>query len=139
MVPVMQTKFSDEVGGVHGNCMAACVASIMELDIEDIPAWEDMGNDGSWGESYYSFLESHGYETDGMANREGYTESALWDFVLDQCPGVDGYFIVGGDSPRIARGHAVIYCNREMIHDPHPSGMGVSVVREVYLIQRKIT
>ena len=66
MTPVMQTKFSDESLGTRGNCMAACVASLLDIPIDGIPSWEDMGDDGSWGDSFMSFLESNGYEYEGM-------------------------------------------------------------------------
>ena len=134
MTPVMQTKFSDESLGTRGNCMAACVASLLGIPIDGIPSWEDMGDDGSWGDSFMSFLESNGYEYEGMiAPRSGDWKSD----VLSLSDGVDGYFIVGGKSPRLhTRGHAVIYKNGVMIHDPHPSGAGLLEIEEIYIIER---
>lgn len=134
--PLTQTKLHDEAAGVMGNCMATCVASLLEIGIDEVPAWEEMGDDGGWVDSYYAFLREQGLEADGIASRNGDTVDNLWDFVFSECSGIDGYFIVGGDTPRTPRGHAVIYKDRQMVHDPHPSREGITAVREVYLIQR---
>ena len=114
--------------------MAACVASLLGIPIDGIPSWEDMGDDGSWGDSFMSFLESNGYEYEGMIA----PRSSDWKSdVLSLSDGVDGYFIVGGKSPRLhTRGHAVIYKNGVMVHDPHPSGDGLFEIEEVYIIER---
>jgi len=136
MLPVFQTKFSDEIQGVHGNCMAACVASLLELSIENVPAWEDMGSDGTWVDSYYAFLDTMGYSAEGcLVNID--TESQWWNDLLEVSEGVNGCFIVGGKSPRfVNRSHAVLYRDGKMIHDPHPSGDGLISIEEVYLIEK---
>lgn len=101
MIPVMQTKFTDIKKDIHGNCFRACVASLLEIDIEAIPAWEDMGSDGSWADSYYSFLNQHGYDASGLMINLDW-DGDWWNEVIEATPGVDGYVIVGGTSPRSA-------------------------------------
>lgn len=132
MIPVYQTKFSSADGSTHGNCLAACVASIFEIPIDQVPAWEEMGEE--WSDSFLQFIEESGYEYEGSYVVNGGT----WGDMLQWSAGVDGYFIVGGKSPRsyVQRGHAVIYRNGEMVHDPHPSGDGLSLVEDVYLIEK---
>lgn len=134
MVPVAQTKLSDNEKSIHGNCLAACVASLFEIQIDEVPAWEEMGNDGSWGDSFIKFIESRGYAYEGLIAPR--SSSWLKD-VLSISNGIDGYFIVGGKSPRMnRRGHAVIYKDGVMIHDPHPSGDGLLEIEEIYIIER---
>ena len=43
MIPVKQTRNHDPDNGVIGNCFRACIASILECKIEDIPAIEEQG------------------------------------------------------------------------------------------------
>lgn len=136
MIPIMQTKFTNEDRSVRGNCMAACVASLIEVSIGEIPAWEDMGSDGSWGDSFNRFLEEHGYSHEGMIVQIDFSVD-WWSALLEMCLGIDGYFIVGGESPRpqSTTGHAVIFKDGAMVHDPHPSGTGILTIKEVYMIE----
>ena len=53
MKPVMQTKF----GPVEGNCFCACLASMLELPIEDIPFYHDV----NWFKNYNDFLMTKGF------------------------------------------------------------------------------
>lgn len=41
MIPVTQTKLHDPESGVRGNCLAAAIASVFELDLAEVPAFED--------------------------------------------------------------------------------------------------
>lgn len=134
MIPIFQTKFSNEENGIYGNCFGACIASLLEIPINEVPAWEDMGSDGSWADSYYSFLASQGFEADGMILVENGNIDEAWE-KLEPADGVNGYFIVGGTSSRCTRGHAVIFKDKSMIHDPHPSNAGIQTIEEIYLIK----
>ena len=131
MIPVMQTRFSNEEGTEHGNCFTACVASLLEVPIESVPDFSSMGH--RWFPTFYRFLDSHGYEFFGSGTIKSHGIKSLEEF-----KGVDGYVIVGGKSPRtyVKRGHAVIYKNGKLVHDPHPSGEGLLEVEDWYFIER---
>lgn len=121
MKPVMQTKL-----GVGGDCFLACLASLLEIPIETIPEFQNMD---AWHTPLISFIESHGCEFYG---------SAYGRDIKTYSPGIDGYYIVTGGSPRgLARGHSVIYRNGVMVHDPHPSGDGITSESSAYMIERK--
>ena len=139
MIPVAQTKLTSTDGTARGNCMAACVASLLEVPISSVPAWEDMGSDGSWGDSFMSFLEQHGYEYHGLLIPDAQLLDDWWSYILERSAGIDGCFIIGGKSPRthVTRGHAVIYKDGKLAHDPHPSGAGITEIEEIYIIERK--
>ena len=40
MKPVDQDSFSDESKGTHGNCYAACIASILEVPLADLAEFD---------------------------------------------------------------------------------------------------
>jgi hypothetical protein len=104
--PVDQTTF----GVPGGNCFSACVASILELPIEDVPYF--MGSDGEgWFDRLSVWLSERGlyalyYDT---SDRNTY-----WP---------DGYYILGGESVRGP--HAVVAKGKDVVHDPHHSRAGL--------------
>jgi hypothetical protein len=127
MIPVYQTIFSDELYGIHGNCFPACIASLMELKLEDVPATQSMGS--NWFSVLFYFLDERGYEFLGTGKKEN---------ALTYDSGVEGFYIVNGSSPRgIRRGHSVIFKNGKLVHDPHPEGGGVIDIWSFYMIERK--
>jgi hypothetical protein len=133
MKPVMQTRFSAKDGSVKGNCFTACVASLLELTMEEMPDLNaDKLQDGSWIHPFWELITNHGleYYGTGTPNRHG----SVKDY-----HGVDGYVIVCGKSPRewVKAGHAVVYLNGDLIHDPHPSGEGLVEVESWLLIEKE--
>lgn len=119
MKPVTQTLFAPESGdeGVSGNCWAACLASILELDLAEVPnfcAYED------WWQRTIQWLNSRGLHISWVAYEPG---------LLTAIHPVD-YFIMTGKSPRGDFNHSVVGGSRNgtpptMIHDPHPSLAGI--------------
>ena len=133
MNPIIQTKLSTRDGSVRGNCFRACLASILEIDIDSIPAFEDMGSE--WHKPFFDFLRQHDLEFHGTGRFNS-------EFHVDLFPkyeGIDGYVIVGGKSPRewVTRGHAVLYRNGELAHDPHPEGGGLTELECYYMITKQ--
>lgn len=134
MKPITQTKVSSEDGSVSGNCFRACIASILEIDIDSIPAFEDMKG-GEWHMPFFKFLSENGYEFHGT----GRFDNEFHDELFKTYEGVDGYIIVNGTSPRkwVTRGHSVVYKNGVMVHDPHPSREGLVDLRDYYMIEKR--
>ena len=124
MKPVIQTKFNSE-----GNCFAACIASLLECDINEVPF---LGKEESW-EDYELRLN------DFLRQRYQIFMFAVYD--IEYCKHFfqvdlkDTYYIVGGDAER-GHYHAVVYKNGQLAHDPHPSGVGLLNVQTVYLFQK---
>lgn len=119
MIPVMQTKF----GAGVGNCWEACIASILEIAIEDVPDFPKDDQDAATAE----WLDTQGYY---FANFKDVRN----DITLS--PGL--LYIVGGKSPRFQCLHAVVFRGREMVHDPHPDGTGLDMRFDYSLIFRKV-
>ncbi len=110
MKPVHQTIFGDS-----GNCLVACIASILELPLEKIPHWK---NPDVWYEQVNHGLKQYGVCLLTVPVR--FKDGTRYQ------PPDDVICIAGGVTPRSPkRGHAVVWLNGRMIHDPHPSGVGL--------------
>lgn len=136
MTPIDQTRFSTPDGSVKGNCFLACIASLFDLSIEDVPELEQeaIAQNSSWPIVLDNWCRTFGYEFCGCAYLfTGMNEQQFWDSLEPFSH--DGYFIVGGASPRtyVTVGHSVIFRDRMMVHDPHPSRDGLLSIREVYI------
>jgi hypothetical protein len=110
--PVWQSE--TELG--RGDCLAACVASILELPIEAVPNFRLMPD--QWG-ALQDWLGGRGlFAVRVVAEPE----------CVYPVPDVD--CILVGDSPRNPVLHAVVgrASGREwaMTHDPHPDGTGIA-------------
>lgn len=112
MKPLIQTKLHNPPHQ-NGNCMAACLASLLEIEITDVPKFEDE-HEKEWYFSVLKWLSSLGYYL------VYWEEEIHWD----------GYHIAIGPSPRGNFSHCVIYKGKQMVHDPHPSGDGLLSITE---------
>ncbi len=118
MKPVIQTDLSFETG----NCGEACIASILEIELSDIPRLHNP-NDDQDGDIYCrnirSFLSQFELSYIDLSMSEGHDPK---DFFKD-C-----WIIATGPSPRATKEwhrHAVVWRNGKTVHDPHPSGNGL--------------
>ena len=101
----------------HGNCMQAAVASLLDLDLDEVPNFIEHGNE--WYNIFDSFIIKYGYEPNYIQDD---TQTLLRVANFDN--GVNGYFY-GVVNSQTFEGitHAVIvdrYLN--IIHDPNPNG-----------------
>lgn len=119
MKKVYQTKF----GKPEGNCFPACLASILEIDIDQVPNFHE-GN-GVWYKKYREWFNKYDLSLVAIMN---------WEGQEDACPQV--YAIVGGLGPRGLQ-HSTVYFGLDMVHDPHPEGGGVKDITEwIYLVPK---
>lgn len=124
MKPVDQTIF----GWPSGNCFAACVASILELSLDEVPNF--MLNHETWFDDTYRWLAARGYtvlyvKRDAVASGQ-----------VDPRPLIEAghYFILGGLSPRGEHLHCVIEHRNVVVHDPHPSRAGLVSAWEDFMV-----
>jgi hypothetical protein len=102
MRPVDQTTF----GINDGNCFTACLASILEIPLEEVPSFV-----GAYWDDFLPWLADRGLS------------ATLYRSDVYVPP---GYAIAGGRSKRFAgRMHACVAYNGMVIHDPHPSRDGL--------------
>lgn len=105
MKPVDQTTF----GHGKGNCFSACVASVLERRLEDVPYFMSRGD--AWFE----------YLVEWCAEQHIGVE-----FSTEFPAPPDRHVIIGGVSPRSGKGHACVALNGEIVHDPHPDRTGLT-------------
>lgn len=114
MKPVNQTLFGDGSDGTEcGNCFPACLASIIEYPLRDIPNFcEDQKH---WFQNCNIWLSEFGlsYFDCKMGIDDLEYNSKHW-----------GYHLICGES---ARGilHNVVGKKGKIVHDPHPSNAGL--------------
>lgn len=112
MIPVMQTVF-----GETGNCFSACLASVLEIELSEVPNFFE-GIDPKDNKAWWSALRSWLNPLNLDVMSVGITLNALEEYK-------NAYLLVGGSSPRGNFLHAVIYHGGEMVHDPHESRAGI--------------
>ena len=117
MIPTDQTAFD-----LDGNCMAACLASILEIPIEDVQCKET----DNWFKDVNLWLQR---------------EHKLALMEIKRIPyWFQGYLIVSGKGPRGLEHACVLMmesflseadCMVEVVHDPHPSREGLPKITEI--------
>jgi len=113
--PVMQSRFGDG----DGNCLMACVASILEVGLEDLPDLDEAGDE--WHRALRDGVKAHRWECTWIHNTRSRTDRVA----------PYRYAIAGGPSPRSDGkldhpGHAVVCLDGVVVHDPFPCGTGLA-------------
>lgn len=128
MKPVYQTKFGlprfegDCDPDWLGNCTQAVLASLLELDIDEVPHFVALGED-RWWNAMVSWLGERGLFPVSIMPPENRDEP-LAQFT--------GYHAMAGISPRGSR-HVVVGQSGKLIHDPRPEGGGLAEVESWWL------
>lgn len=116
-----------------GNCVAACVASLFDLSLTEVPHFIDYGI--ALGDSDDVHAVSSGDHW--WAMMVGFLAAkGVWPVELGSLSDAepDELLMVAGTSPRGVL-HQVIYRGGELWHDPHPSRDGVLDVQEVLALR----
>lgn len=108
-------KFIDQTtfGMPGGNCFSACLASLLDISIEDVPYFNDPPAH-RWFLRAQAWLRPQGLYIVTYSFGHGFAP--------------DGLHILGGHSPRDPEHawlHAVIAEGDRIVHDPHPSRAGL--------------
>lgn len=104
MTPIYQDKFNNTFPYGGGNCLQACIASLLDKPLEAVPHFMLFGKE--WYTALSIYLDSVDYKLEGWWEGE---------------PPHDGeYYMVSMDSGDVEYGHACIYKNGKVVHDPHP-------------------
>ena len=126
MIPVFQTIIDRN----RGNCFSAALASIMNLKLEDVPYFRQLGKE--WAIELFDFLNKNNLEMHGCKYGTD---------LLDYNIGIDGYYIVCGRSrfyaDDINAKHSVVFFDRKMVHDPNPIGTGLFTIDYCYMIEKR--
>ena len=104
MIKVKQTIYGKGADG-NGDCLRACIASIFELPIEEVPNFADYGT--SYLVSLKKFLKKYGLEA-----------LTIWQ-IRENDWKPDGYHLIYGYSKRGVK-HAVVGYKGKIVFDPYP-------------------
>ena len=129
MKPVDQTRFGIELplSEAPGNCWAACIASILELPLSEVPDEADFWKPGMnhrqscriYEPAVMLWLRDKGYILVEVPMKGVFFRGEEWN---PPC-------ILSGPSPRNNEvNHAVVGVGNKIVHDPHPSRAGLAVV-----------
>ena len=114
MTPVKQSKLYSPQGIHHGNCYAACLASLLDLPLWMVPPFEEMFARGDWRSRTDEWLKR--IFNLKLVRVEGHNQAELPEF-----------YIANGPSARGVH-HSVIYSKGQLVHDPHYSNEGITEV-----------
>lgn len=106
ITPVSQTRF-----GREGNCLAACVSTILGVPLETVDM--SAATDSEWFATLNAQLSPLGWHA--------LTCSVSHTYALPP----DVIHIRAGIGPRGGM-HAVVYEGSTLVHDPHPDGGGIN-------------
>lgn len=112
MKPVDQTIF----GNKKGNCFAACVASLLNLPLEEVPNFCADYTDETWWNAFRSWLHKRKLEAFFFEFGDSFDEAPMHG---------DFLWIASGKSPRGDFLHSTVYKGKKLEHDPHPSRDGL--------------
>jgi len=116
MKPVYQTIY----GRPNGNSFAACVASILEMNLEDVPNF-CAGDNPRWMNDLNKWLYQFGL-------------GALTVAFQGEIPIEKGWCCAGGHSHTGVM-HAVVMKDMKMVHNPHPGwGELIDIVDYTFFI-----
>ena len=111
MIPVFQTKFGGEDASEEdqGNCMAACLASIFEVGLDDVPDFTGSIMSGGW----YFYLERW------LKNRN--LSVLMLPGKPQHVPAGYAMACVNSETLPAPIEHMVVVLNGWLAHDPNPN------------------
>jgi hypothetical protein len=113
MRPQRQTIFRDADLGIYGNCLAACIACMLDIDVNEVP---NFAQNSTWASDAKEWLAERGLS-----------------LVYFDGDATDATMIAYGKTVRGTR-HAVLWRNGALLHDPHPSDAGLIAAEELCAI-----
>lgn len=117
MIPQTQLIMHNPEKGQRGDCQRAVIASLLDMLIADVPHFNETGDATIYWETLQEFCNKHGYILIEMKS----TQFHAWGSDLPV------YHEISGPSPRFpGQYHAVVGCNGQIVHDPHPDRTGLA-------------
>lgn len=119
MLKVTQTILHDPDRGQHGNCFSACLASILHLDIAEVPVF---WNPETWVDELQAWLKPMGF-----CYMEAWPEAVTsW-----KTSGLHG--VCCGPTPRFGGNveHSCVAVDGSIVWDPHPDHTGLDSIHVI--------
>ena len=120
--------------GPAGDCFQACVASILELPLNQVPNFCQEDPE-SWWDNFRLWLVQYGLcPVCVVPPRDTWTAGTdrrkTNEYVLPMPELPNTHYILSGKSPRGHHLHAVVFFGDKMVHDPHKSGAGLDAIED---------
>lgn len=106
-----------------GNCLQACVATILDLPMQEVPDFI-RAHGPRWFMALRTWLRPRGKHAVYVST----LNSLISHVYPHELP-----WIGIGDGPRGVR-HAVVCLHKEIVHDPHPSREGLAEIEDALII-----
>lgn len=122
----MKKVFQTVIDSKNGNCAQAAIASLFEVDIEDVPNFVDYGK--AYLYRLMSYFEGQGYpDANNISGQQHEYHSVLEAAELDG--GIDGFFYASVPSQTYENcSHAVIIDQTlTVVHDPSPNAKAIGL------------
>lgn len=119
MIPINQKNMTFD----NGDCYSACIASILETYLEDIPNFH-LPEGSNFGNNVHDWCKTQLFVLVDIKHIE--------ENILDDC-----IIIANGKSPRATENwhkHSIVWKAGKMLHDPHLSRKGLDGEPESYSI-----
>lgn len=131
MRPVDQQMLYDGTPGTRGDCLSACIASVLELEAGSVPTFGAPDDEpGTWYAPLQRWLLDRGLRA----------VFANGDVILTAFDVRDPiYCVASGPSPRGDWGHSIVVSvhrdgSTRIAHDPHPSRSGLKKIEDYMLL-----
>ena len=115
MKPVYQTIF----GSPSGNCLQACIASILNLPLSEVPNFMERPGD-EWLQAMDEFLYKCGLQAVRIVPHDHFE--------------AHGFHLISGPSPRGDYWHSIVGFDGSPVHDPYPDGKCELVSEETWTL-----
>jgi len=123
MKPVDQMYLHDPDNGVSGDCFRACVASVLELPIEEVPHFVSTDD---WIACTQQWLKEKGLQ---------FIEVQYNSMMFDHFKLYGLYHMMTGPSPRFPGSlHCCVALDGKIVHDPHPDRSGLAGSEDDWLV-----
>lgn len=112
----------DPANGVHGDCQRAVIACLLDLELHDVPNFNEGGPDSlEFHDRLDDFLAQKGFGRFAVAF-DGDLQTVTRHMMAFYTEGQP--YMIAGKSPRGVN-HVVIYMGADLYWDTHPDGGGI--------------
>jgi len=126
----MKKVFQTVVDKQHGNCQQAVIASILDLELDQVPNFIEYEKDGDYEMTVMGWLSTRGYNANYVFRYRHDTDMLKKIAKFDG--GVNGYFYASVPSQTFENGsHAVVVdIDLNIVHDPNPNQRALLLTTE---------
>lgn len=124
----MKKVFQAVVDSDRGDCMRAAVASLLEMELNDVPNFIEQNNK-EFKQTVFGYLYSKGFDATAINRRRERDTTEFLQKVAKFDGGYKGYFYASVPSQSFPdRTHAVVVdTDLNVVHDPNPDQMAMKL------------